>query len=371
MFLLPFRPRRGSIGARPAPGLSYVMNKSKLADSSHAWALKNGFKEPTYTKHVQCLEEQLAERLARSVRERSEPLHMLITKAAAKSLREVTLEANAEVPQDESQAKKIKTKSPNSGIGLILSEKGALVGRELLLEVAIWIAKRTLEKWVRVLKPFASGPGLAVLISRLVHEEFSRKCARVWDDGDSPRNLEATLKIIPAPDELLGAAFRQLAPPPAVATTQPWIFVEDLEAALNLQAQFEANPDHPLRPRTAQHKTPSRTSSSMSRPHSTGSLPIMSSKGCSGALRRSGAFPWSDFQMHCGNRQTTMTNASHKQLRKFPGPDVYGDVAYHFNAGSRASWGRFPRAGGRRANCTCTPLSTMSRNFDLEHPKTD
>lgn len=323
-------------------------------------------------KHVQHLEKRHEDRMARSERQRTQPLHMLITKAAAMSLKEVTGEANTEVPQDEDQVMKIKSKSPSSGIGLIISEKGALAGRELLLEVAIWIAKRTLVEWLRVLKPFASGPGLAVLISRLVHEEFSRNSLIssrvVWADGASPRPLEASFKILPSSDDLLGAAFRRLTPLPGVVMTQPWILVEDLEATLILEEQFFVNPDHPLRP-FVQKKTPSRLSSSMSQTQSDGKLPRMSSKECPGALRRSGAFPWGDFQMHHGNRQTTMTNASHKQLRKFPGPDVYGDVVQTFNAGASASWGRFPRAGGRRTNCTCTPLSTMSRFFDLEHPK--
>merc|ERR1712146_154614 len=131
----------------------------------------------------------------------------------------------------------------------------------------------------------------------------------------------------------------------------PWIFVEDLEAAMQLEEEFAANPFHPLRP-NSQINIPTRTTSSMSRPQSVSNLQTMSPKGCSGALRRSGAFPWADFQMDNPNRQTTMVLASHKQLRKFPGPDTYGDVARIFTAPQRASFGRFPPSGDRRTRCT-------------------
>merc|ERR1719491_2007871 len=97
---------------------------------------------------------------------------MLITKAAAKSLREITSELNAQMPQDDTQAKKVERNRPESAISQMLL-KGAS-----LEEVAIWIAKRTIGRWVRVLRPFASGPGLAVLISRLVHEDFTRMQVR-------------------------------------------------------------------------------------------------------------------------------------------------------------------------------------------------
>jgi len=270
-------------------------------------------------RHVQNLEEVHKDRMIRSVRERTEQLHMLITKAAAKSLLEMTAESNAQMPQDDSQAKKVVRNRPESAIGQML-HKGAD-----LEEVAIWIAKRTLERWIRVLRPFASGPGLAVLISRIVHEDFTR--TRV---GSSPTGSPTgePMGIIPGPDDYLGAAFRTLAPMPEAVMAEPWVFAEDLEAALIIEGAFNVNPDHPLRP-NAKSSPMSRTSSSMSsRPHSVGSMRTMSPKGCSGLLRRSGAFPWADFQMDHGNRQTTMTNFSHKQLRKYPGPDTYGKAAY-------------------------------------------
>lgn len=318
-------------------------------------------------KHVQLLEDRLSERLTRSVRERTEQLHMLITKAAAKSLRETTAESNAQMPQDDKQAQKVMQNRPDSAIGAMLHKQASLD------QVAIFLAKRTLERWMRILRPFASGPGLAVLISRIIHEEFTRTSpsGRTRGAASSPSGSgspDDVMEIIPDPSDYLGAAFRSLAPLPDAVMAEPWVFIEDLEMALNLETAFNANPDHPLRPNSPAKKTMSRTSSSTSsRPHSVGSLRITSPKGCSGGLRRSGAFPWSDFQMQDGFRQTTMTNFSHKQLRKYPGPDTYGDVATTFKAPQRASWGRFPRAGDRRTLCTCTPLSQLSRYFEQEH----
>jgi len=318
-------------------------------------------------RHVQLLEDRLSDRLTRSVRERTEELHMLITKAAAKKLRELTAEENAQMPQDDTQAKKVARNRPDSAIGQML------INHAPLEEVAIRIAKRTLGRWVRVLRPFASGPGLAVLISRIVHEDFTRTFFPDSSPGGRGKSSKSpmgeAMEIIPGSDDYLGEAFRTLAPMPDAVLADSWIFVEDLEAALNLETAFSTNPDHPLRPKSRQVQTISRTTSSTSsRPRSVGGpLRTMSPKGCSGLLRRSGAFPWSDFQMDNGFRQTTMTNFSHKQLRKYPGPDTYGDVATTFTAPQRASWGRFPRAGDRRTLCTCTPLSTMSRYFEAEH----
>lgn len=314
-------------------------------------------------KHVQYLEERLHERLSRSLRERTEPLHTLITKAAAKTLREVTGEANAETPQDGEQARKACLKNPKGAIGLMVSHGSSLE------QVAVFIAKRTLEKWVRILRPFASGPGLAMLISRLVHEDFSKVKGGVrFSETSSGEDESVIMEIIPPANDLLGFAFRQLTPLPDAAVNHPWIFVEDLESALNLEGQFNLNPDHPLRPNSGLSKTMSRTSSAMSRPSSRSeNLASLSPKGTSGALRRSGAFPWADFQSETGNRQTTMVQQSHKQLRKFPGPDIYGDVAKTFNAPSRACWGRFPPAGGKRNPCSVTPLSHLSRYFAQEH----
>lgn len=266
-------------------------------------------------------------------------------------------QANAEVPQNDLQARKAAMQNPKGGIGLVISSKASLE------EVATWIAKRTLERWVRVLKPFASGPGLAVLISRLVHEDYTRL------QVGSPTARGEIMQIIPPTDDLLGLAFRRLTPMPHDVNAHPWAFIEDMESALNLEVQFNSNPDHPLRP-NCQIKTPSRTSSSMSRPASVSNLQTMSPKGCSGALRRSGAFPWADFQPDNGNRQTFLTSTGHKQLRKFPGPDTYGDVGARFVAPERASWGRFPGAGGRRSLCTTTPLSHLGRYFEADHVKT-
>jgi len=338
--------------------MSQFMRKT-FVDESHEWAMRHPygpFREPTFMRHVQFLEDRQADRHTRSQRERTEPLNTLVTKAAAMSIREATMEANAEVPQDDNQARKVCIKSPKSGVGLMIT------GGASLEQVATWIAKRTLEKWIRILKPFACGPGLAVLISRLVHEDFYR--ARQTSEG-SPGQGEI-MQVIPPVDDLLGAAFRKLTPSVEDIVAQPWTFVEDMEAALHLEGEFNNNPDHPLRP-NSHPKRPSRTSSSLSRPSSVGALQTMSPKGCSGALRRSGAFPWADFQMDNPNRLTTMTNFTHKQLRKYPGPDTYGDVARIFTAPQRASWGRFPRAGDRRTQCTCTPLSQLSRYFKEEH----
>lgn len=313
-------------------------------------------------RHVQQLEDRHLDRMKSSVRERTEPLHMLITKAAAKTLREVTAEANSQMPQNEAQADKVKRNRPDSAIGQML------VHHRPLEDVAIFIAKRTLERWVRVLRPFALGPGLAVLISRIVHEDFVRTRVQGSSPGGARSPAGESMEIIPGPDDYLGGGFRALTPMPDIVLAEPWIFLDDLETSLNLEAAFNSNPEHPLRP-NCQTKQMSRTSSSTSsRPHSVGStMIVMSPKGCSGPLRRSGAFPWNDFQIDTGFRQTTMTNFSHKQLRKYPGPDTYGDVASTFTAPQRASWGRFPRAGDRRTLCTCTPLSHKSRYFDAEH----
>jgi len=336
---------------------------SQFIDRAHDWASRHGFKEPTYMRHVQQLEDRLSDRMSRTVRERTEQLHMLITKAAAKSLREITSELNAQMPQDDSQAEKVKRNRPDSVIGQMLI-KGAS-----LEEVAIWIAKRTIGRWVCALRPFASGPGLAVLISRLVHEDFTRM--QVLPSGNSSPSGQS-IEIVPDSDDYLGAALRLLTPMPDAVLAEAWVFVENLEGAGNLETAFKANPDHPLRPNSTS-KTQSRSSSSTSsRPYSVGSsLQSMSRspKGCSGPLRRSGAFPWSDFQMDNGFRQTTMTDFSHKQLRKYPGPDTYGDVGAQFAAPQYAGvgcWGRFPPAGGRRS-VLGAQVSTKSRYFDAEH----
>jgi len=339
---------------------------SRYCDSSHEWACRHGFREPTYVEHVQQIERGHDDRRAKTVRERNEPLHMLITKAAAKSIRDITGEANAEMPQDNDAAHKVVNKSPNSGVGLMIASGSSLEG------VATFIAKRTLERWIRVLKPFASGPGLAVLIARLVHEDYSRlhspaaNLAHRWGGGSpgSPSS-SSTISIVPPPYDLLGNAFRQLTPLPDDALTRPWVFIEDMEAALSLEGQFNVNPDHPLRPNSLSPTR--RTPSTMSRPPSVASLQVQSPKGMSGPLRRSASIPWSDFQPDNGFRQTTMCLASHKQLRKFPGPDTYGDVAKIFTAPQRASFGRFPPVGDRRTRCTCTPLSQLPRYFDSDH----
>lgn len=335
----------------------------RYLDNSHEWASKRGFKEPTYMRHVQHLEDRFADRLIRSVRERTEQLHMLITKGAAKSLREITSESNAQMPQDDTQAKKVERNRPDSAIGQMLI-KGAS-----LEEVSNWIAKRTIGRWVRVLRPFASGPGLAVLISRLVHEGFTmvQFGSSSPDGGSSPSRQ--SMEIIPDPQEYLGAAIRLLTPMPDSVLAEAWVLVENLEGVVNLETAFNAKPDHPLRPNSTSTPQLRTSSSTSSRPHSVGSsLRTMSRspKGCSGQLRRSGAFPWSDFQMDNGFRQTTMSDTSHKQLRKYPGPDTYGDVGAQFSAPQYATWGRFPRAGGRRS-IQALQLSTKSRYFDAEH----
>lgn len=326
---------------------------SQFLDDTHHWAVARKFTEPTYMKHVQHMEDRFADRLARSQRERNDPLHTVITKAAAKSLRDITQEASDGMPQDDAQVRKACLKSPNSGLGLMISSGASLE------ELASFVAKRTLERWVRVLKPFASGPGLAVLVSRLVHEEFNR--SRLGQDS--------IMTIVPPLSDPLGRAMRDLTPSPDAVLARPWILIEDCEAAMNLEGQFNVNPDHPLRPNSKgnfSQASPS-SASSMYRPHSVGSIQSLSPKGVTGAVRRSGAFPWNDFQEDLGSRQTTMVLASHKQLRKFPGPDRYGDVTYLYNAPTRAPVGRFPGAGARRTQCTCTGLSTLGRYFESEH----
>merc|ERR1719375_868963 len=122
---------------------------------------------------------------------------MLITKAAAKSLREITAESNASMPQDDSQAKKVMRNRPDSAIGQMLHHSASLE------EVAIWIAKRTLERWIRVLKPFASGPGLAILISRIVHEDFTRTRIGSSPKGMMGHTMSETVPIIPGTDDFL------------------------------------------------------------------------------------------------------------------------------------------------------------------------
>lgn len=298
----------------------------------------------------------MAERLLRTERERTEPLHLLITTAAAKNCRGAMEAAEKELPQDESQAQKLVLKAPKSALGVLIS------GKASLHEVAVFVAKRTLERWVRFLKPFASGPGLAVLISRLVYEEFRRPKSRSSDAQQEP------MRLVPPPDELFGAAFQEITPSMEQALMHPWIFIADMEAALNLESEFSQNPLHPLRPHSPKKKDLSRSASfPPKRPHTVSNAKSQNPMGCSGSLRRSGAFPWADYQDGFGFRQTSMSLFTPKQTRKYPGPDVYADAAKAFTAPQRAIWGRFPRSGDRRTQCTSTPLSQLGRWFSLEH----
>lgn len=319
-------------------------------------------------RHIQQLEDKQADRLMRSVRERTEPLHTLITKAAAKLLRDITTDTNALAPQDQNQANKIIKTRPDSVIGTMLSNGASLE------EVAIWLVKRALEKWVRVLRPFASGPGLTVLISRLVHEEFLRINLAGSSPPDSPCSTGSreTIPIVPPRGDLLGDAFRALTPLPQDACADSWVFVEDLESALTLEAAFSANPTHPLRPNAEAPKL-TRSTSTSSRPYTCHSGFLQKAVGLyvepknqTGGVRRSGAFPWSDFQTTDGFRQTTMNNNAPKHVRRSPGPDRY-EVVARSTAPVHASFGRFPRAGLRRNMCSATPLSNRSRFFEEEY----
>jgi hypothetical protein len=330
-----------------------IVRKGVFLDDLHHRSKQQGVTETTFLKHVQTLEDEMKDRVCATERERKEPLNLLITPAAAKNCRETTRATEKEIPQDESQARKLVLKAPNSAVGLLISAKASLH------EVAIHFAKRTLSDWVRFLKPFASGPGLAILISRLVYEDVRRPRA----DG----TIE-TIRLAPPEFTALGKALREVTPTVEKAVMYPWLLIADMEAALNLESEFQQNPQHTLRPNSTSDKEMKRSHSyTASRPFTTGAVKCRSPKGCSGGLRRSGAFPWADYQDEDGFRQTQMTNHSPKQMRKYPGPDIYGDVDKIFTAPQRADFGRFPRAGGRRTQCTSTPLSQLGRFFSDDH----
>jgi len=292
-----------------------------------------------------------------------EPLNALIPKEVAIRCKEVAFSMAAELPKDASEQRLARLRAAKSSIGAALRD-GASVD-----QAATHAALRALEQWVRILRPFASESlSLAELISRLVHTEQGAE-----ENFKECEKTEKALIIIPPLEDPFGLAIRRVVPPPALACSQPWEFLDDVLKACQFEDRFDPNSIIHRRLSTSQGSRGAvRRAGGMvlERPQSTPQLStaqLGSRPDSSARIRLSGDWPWADYSATAGWRTCSLHGISEKHLRRVPGPAVYGDYQKHLGVPQVPGRAKYPSIGDKRTPCITLPLSQFPRFFNQDY----
>jgi hypothetical protein len=279
------------------------------------------------------------------MREKAEPLSELIPIKVAVRLRDIVAAFERDLPRDSSEVRLARLRMPRSSTGAVLRE-GASVG-----QAATHAAMKVLEQWVRILRPFASSPELGMLISRIVHMD-PQKSADGWEaTGDSDTKF---LEVVPPLQRPIGAALRRVVPHADTLLLEEWPWIEDVQEALSYEESFD---------RTSVIHQSNVARSDTSRPQTTGQIKKKEAQDPNVRMRLSGAFPWANFQSSSGFRATTTYYIPEKELRKIPGPGLYGDYMKNLAKPGTAPRAVYPSVGERRAQCQVSALSVLDRFF--------
>jgi hypothetical protein len=291
------------------------------------------------------------EQAASEAKENDEPLSKIIPIATAHKLKAIILALSEELPRDISEIRMARLRAPKSTTQAEL-KNGATVS-----QAATHAALKALEQWVKLLRPFASGHNLALMISRIVH---------IKDDGNWSDMEERPLEVIPPMNDPVGAAIRRVVPEPEWLAYGKWEWLEDLLSALSYEESFDRSSF------VHRSSTPSGTirqtgealaATPGARPSTTGQMPGRRPPSESARIRMSGDFPWDSFQSRSGFRKTATSFTTEKYVRSVPGPAIYSDYDKLLAKPQNPGRGVFHSVGDRRTRCITTPLTQLDRFF--------
>lgn len=311
---------------------------------------------------LQGQEEDKQMQAKKDVENAKERLSALIPKEIAIRLRDIAWGMASELPKDASEERLARLRAARSSIGAALRD-GASVD-----QAATDAALRTVQQWVRVLKPFASGNlTLAELISRLVHDEQAGD-----DNFKECEKTDKTLIIIPPLETPFGVAMRRVVPPPAIACGQPWDFLEDIMQTSQFEDRFDLDSIIHRKISTSHGSRGAVRQAGMllARPRSTpqlSSAQLGSRPDSSARTRLSGDWPWADFSAASRWRKCSLHGISEKHQRRVPGPTLYSDYSKRLGTPQVPGRANFPSIGDKRTPCITLPLWQFPRFFNQDY----